>query len=553
MGHQNMSDYASIHFNPTPLLVVKPEIENLIKQAESCINVLIDSQNTPIELEDVSVGLKQTANILKVIDQAILGKISLYSAELIDHIISSSDHDIRYTATLSSSILAMKRYIEFTSLQETRIAYFLLDSLNTLEALLNKPITQEGDIIRAYLAHKSPTVSIEFDDVTPSKYVHQLYKANLSFLLDPTQKRVNQPAFSAVTTHLLNVAKDKPSYSYWMLVHHALGQLEHSFLSRSRLRTLIQIEQNIKQFLADPEHYEATATDVENIVYISISQTDEHATRLKDELGIEKEHISDDVLNQYAHQFYTMPDQSTITTISNILKQEITHTYQEIEMNYQTLTQERFQEIHRQISAIRNVLYILNVKESADDISESLLQLTSAEDIHDENNATRLINQLVQALNNLKIYVRSHTAKILQRVIKNPKIGLDELDQAYDILAQETQASIEFNVDQLVGHIENDSDNALPEHFTASFSELSGASLFLFDNNAIHQAFINCAKYTEELRSKELKLSLDDVKNILNVCASVENNLNAITNKQPIMPKMFDTALTYSQQLKVSA
>lgn len=550
-----MSDYSSIHFNPTPLLVVKPEIENLIKQAESCINILIDSQKTPIELEDVSTGLKQTANILTLIDQAVLGKISLYSAELVDYIIESKDQvEIQYIATLSSSILAMKRYIEFTTLQETRIAYFLLEPLNTLETLLKKPITQEGEIVRPYLKEHTPKLSLDFESVTPSKYIHQLYKVNLSLLLNPlSANKVNQPAFLAVTTHLLNVAKEKPSFDYWMLVHHSLSQLEHSFLSRPRLRTLIQIEKNIQLFLADPDHYHATAIDLENILYVSISQSDEYASTLKDQLNIQHAHVSDDILKRYAHPFFTTPDQTTINTITNILKQEITHTYQEIEMNYQTLSPERFQEIHRQISAIRNVLYVLNLKESADEISESLNTFTQAEDIHDENHAKQLINQLVQTLNNLKIYVRSHTPIILQRVIKNPKIGLDELDQAYDILAQETQASIEFNVDQLTSYIDNNTDQISLEHFIASFKELSGASLFLFDNTSIYQAFLHCAQYTEELHNKELQLSLDDVKNMLNVCASVENNLNAISNNQPVMPKIFDKALTYSQQLTVSA
>ncbi len=85
-----------------------------------------------------------------------------------------------------------------------------------------------------------------------------------------------------------------------------------------------------------------------------------------------------------------------------------------------------------------------------------------------------------------------------------------------------------------------------------TIKEISGALLFLSAKDG-QTALLNSENFLKAEMAKESTLTKPQVERLLDVLASVEILIENIRNKQPIIQKMFDIALTSSQNLKASA
>ncbi|MEX5538829.1 hypothetical protein ABFV54_27355, partial [Pseudomonas syringae] len=84
-----------------------------------------------------------------------------------------------------------------------------------------------------------------------------------------------------------------------------------------------------------------------------------------------------------------------------LLSQEITSVHQEVEFNYKTMNAERFQSLHKQLLEIRNTLTILNLNHISANLTHHLDTLTSVEQLQQDQTTQELMQNLLQALNEL--------------------------------------------------------------------------------------------------------------------------------------------------------
>lgn len=542
-----MSDQISTSFNPTALLMVKSEIDNSIQQIETLISSLVEDQKLPFGLDDAVVQLSQCAKVLYLIDQPTLGKIIDYSAEITQQVMQTPEKvDVKDIHIISKSLLGVKRYIEFSCLEEKNVPAFLLEHLNELEARLNHPVTQEGAGLEHHFSEQ-PTLSIQIEKAEKSLYTHQLYKICLKQLLTQHLTGLDKAALIAVGQQLVHQSENTPSSNYWKFVYQTFNNIDQTFFSTPRLRTFIQIEKNIEHFFVSTATFEPTKSEFANVLRICLGQDSKIVEDLKTQLSLKQDIISDQALVEL-QQKLRAPDYETINAVVELLSQEITSVHQEVEFNYKTMNAERFQSLHKQLLEIRNTLTILNLNHISANLTHHLDTLTSVEQLQQDQTTQELMQNLLQALNELGLFIRKNTPDLLQRPVNNPNIALDRLDNAYTALAQELHELVEENANLLTGYHESE-DKSSFEELPHALEEMAGASLFLFNSEVIYHAFLNCAKF---VKSKEV-LEENDIKIILSVCASIAVSLEEIANKQPVMFGMFDVALENSQKLQHAA
>ncbi|MFN3073256.1 chemotaxis protein [Acinetobacter sp. TY2] len=547
-----MSYQTSIHFDPTALLIIKKEVDNSIQLVESAVSSLVEDQALPFGIDDALAQFEQCAQVLVLIDMPSLAQITAYCAELMRKIMKDPrDIQTQDVIALSEGTTMLKRYIEFSSLREVKVPQFLIDTLNRLEVCLGKPLTQEGQAIVPLLDCINPGFDLpQAPELEKSDYVHKLYKISLKNLLKQTETKLDLQGIKLVGAYLANLSTSTPSAQYWNLVYVAFNQIDELFINEARLRTFISIETQMANFFKDTAHYTPALNDVANVLSLCISQDDETSQSIREQLHVGEDILSDAQLQVFSRHLYG-PDQNTIHSVSSLVTEEMAQIRNDIEYNYQNMTEEKAQELKTKLLDLAHVFKVLNLNEAYIELKQQADLLTQSNMIQNENYAQQLMNSILSAMNSIGILERNYSSSRLQLRVNNMNISLDRLDEAHDMLLTESKVLIDLSSQALVTQIK-DTENANLETIPSQLKEVSGALLFLGQKEG-HKALMQSAEFLQQQLQSEQVPNTAQINIILDVLASADMMIDNLQNKQPVLQSMFDVALRGSEQLKLVA
>ena len=547
-----MSYQTSIHFDPTALLIIKKEVDNSIQLVESAVSSLVEDQALPFGIDDALAQFEQCAQVLMLIDMPSLAQITAYCAELMRKIMKDPrDIQTQDVIALSEGTTMLKRYIEFSSLREVKVPQFLIDTLNRLEVCLGKPLTQEGQAIVPLLDCINPGFDLpQAPELEKSDYVHKLYKISLKNLLKQTETKLDLQGIKLVGAYLANLSTSTPSAQYWNLVYVAFNQIDELIINEARLRTFISIETQMANFFKDTAHYTPELNDVANVLSLCISQDDETSQSIREQLHVGEDILSDAQLQVFSRHLYG-PDQNTIHSVSSLVTEEMAQIRNDIEYNYQNMTEEKAQELKTKLLDLAHVFKVLNLNEAYVELKQQADLLTQSNMIQNENYAQQLMNSILSAMNSIGILERNYSSSRLQLRVNNMNISLDRLDEAHDMLLTESKVLIDLSSQALVTQIK-DTENANLETIPSQLKEVSGALLFLGQKEG-HKALMQSAEFLQQQLQSEQVPNTAQINIILDVLASADMMIDNLQNKQPVLQSMFDVALRGSEQLKLVA
>ncbi|RKG55723.1 chemotaxis protein [Acinetobacter cumulans] len=547
-----MSYQTSIHFDPTALLIIKNEVDNSIKLVESAVSTLVEDQTLPFGIDDALNQFEQCAQVLALIDMASLAKIAQYSAELMRKIMGNpATIQTKDVIALSEGTTMLKRYIEFICLREVKIPQFLLDTLNRLEACLGKPMTTEGQHIESLLDCITPDFDLpQAPTLEKSKYVHRLYKLSLNKLIKQEESELDLQALKIVGTYLASLSEKHPSKQYWNLVFVALNQIDQLLINEPRLRTLVSIERNIAQYFSSPERFKASLVDLSNILSLCISQEDEVSQHIRGKLNIGEDLLTDMQLQVFSRHLYG-PDFGTMHTISELVTTEMAQIRNDIEFNYQNMSPEKTQELQTKLLELANIFKVLNLNEAYKDLERQANSLSQSEILKEETFAQQLMNCILSAMNSIGVLERHHTSSRLQLRVNNMNISLDRLDEAHEVLLNETKALIDQASETLVQYLQNNDLQSLAP-VAVQLREIGGSMLFL--NAETGQAALNTnAQFVSSRVEASTAIEAAEINHLLDGLASADMLIENLKNKQPVLHSMFQVALESSEKLKAVA
>ena len=547
-----MSYQTSIHFDPTALLIIKNEVDNSIKLVESAVSTLAEDQSLPFGIDDALNQFEQCAQVLALIDMQSLAKIAQYSAELMRKIMGNpAQINTQEVIALSEGTTMLKRYIEFICLREVKIPQFLLDTLNRLEIVLGKPITHEGQHIESLLDCITPDFQLpQAPTLEKSKYVHRLYKLSLNKMIKQDETEFDLQAIKLVGAYLAGLAENTPSKQYWNLVHVAFNQMDHLLLNDPRLRTLVSIERNMAQYFNAPDRFKASLSDLANILSLCISQEDDAAQHIRNQLNIGDDHLTDTQLQVFSRHLYG-PDFDTMHTISELVTSEMAQIRNDIEYNYQNMSAEKTLELQQKLKNLANIFKVLNLNEAFNDLSRQASLLNDAEVLKDEGFAQQLMNCILSAMNSIGVLERHHTSSRLQLRVNNMNISLDRLDEAHEALLNEAKTLVDLSSQILVQYAQ-DNNLAAVESIPTQLREIGGALLFL-NAEAGQTALRTAADFIQQQIETSGSINLEHLNHTLDTLASADMMIDNLKYKQPVLQSMFNVALQSSEKLKTVA
>ena len=544
-----MSYQTSIHFDQTALLIIKKEVDNSILQVESAVSSLVEDQTLPFGIDDALIQFEQCAHVLMLIDMPQVARVAELSAVLMRKIMQHPrEINTPEVIALSEGTTMLKRYIEFSCLREVKVPQFLQDTLNRLELVLGLELTTEGQSIVPLLDCVTPEFNLpQSSELEKSAYVHKLYKLCLHKLLKQQETDLDLQGIKLVGAYLANFAKAQPCAQYWALVSVALNQIENIILNDARLRTLVGIESNISLFFKDLQGFQASLLDSADVLSICISQDDDISQHIRDQINVGEDILTDTQLQIFSRHLFG-PDFDTIHTVSQLITNEMTQIRNDIEFNYQNMTDEKTQELKTKLVDLAHVFKVLNLNEAYIEIKQQAELLSQENMLKDENYAQQLMNSILSAMNSIGILERNYTSNRLQLKVNNLQISLDRLDEAHVALLAETKTTVDLSSQNLVQYIQDSQVTSL-DLLPSQLREIGGALLFLAAKDG-QKALLQAADFVQTTLNKEQGFNADQINKLLDVLASADMMIENLQNKQPVLQAMFDVALRSSQNLK---
>ena len=544
-----MSYQTSIHFDPTALLIIKKEVDNSILQVESAVSSLVEDQTLPFGIDDALIQFEQCAHVLMLIDMPQVARVAELSAVLMRKIMQHPrEINTPEVIALSEGTTMLKRYIEFSCLREVKVPQFLQDTLNRLELVLGLELTTEGQSIVPLLDCVTPEFNLpQSSELEKSAYVHKLYKLCLHKLLKQQETDLDLQGIKLVGAYLANFAKAQPCAQYWALVSVALNQIENIILNDARLRTLVGIESNISSFFKDLQGFQASLLESADVLSICISQDDDISQHIRDQINVGEDILTDTQLQIFSRHLFG-PDFDTIHTVSQLITNEMTQIRNDIEFNYQNMTDEKTQELKTKLVDLAHVFKVLNLNEAYIEIKQQAELLSQENMLKDENYAQQLMNSILSAMNSIGILERNYTSNRLQLKVNNLQISLDRLDEAHVALLAETKTTVDLSSQNLVQYIQDSQATSL-DLLPSQLREIGGALLFLAAKDG-QKALLQAADFVQTTLNKEQEFNADQINKLLDVLASADMMIENLQNKQPVLQAMFDVALRSSQNLK---
>ncbi|WP_180027921.1 chemotaxis protein [Acinetobacter sp. YH16032] len=546
-----MSYQSSIYFDPTALLIVKKEIDQIINQVENTVSELIEDQTLPFGIDDAFIRLEQSNQVFAMIELPHLAQLAHYCAQVMSKMMQNpTAKNLKYAAALSDGTTMLKRYIEFICLREVDVPQFLLDTLNHLERVLNIPCTALGNGIQTTQKQLTLTPQASSNQINSSDYWNTLYKDCLIKLVTQNETEDDFDRFKLIVDHIALLSLETPSQQYWLLMQIAFNQLDQLILSDARLKWLAKVGSQIREFLNAPQHFQVDETDFANALAICISQENYDSQMLREYFQISDNILTDVQLQIFSRHLFG-PDQRTIDTVAHLITEELNQLRLDIESHYQSFTDDQILDIRLKLYRMANIFLVMNLNEA---YAEMKLQAEHFHRTYIQQNADfaqRLMNSMLSAMNSIGILKRNFAPTRIQLDVNNMNISLDRLDDAHETLQKEARILLQELGDKLFQNNDAQDTNDLL-NITTNLRQLSGAALFL-DAQVLSNALKNSAEAVEHYYDIQKSLTHEQLQHILDVLASLELHLDGLKYDYPIHKSVSETALISSQKIKAVA
>ncbi len=290
--------------------------------------------------------------------------------------------------------------------------------------------------------------------------------------------------------------------------------------------------------------------DLANILSLCISQEDDAAQHIRNQLNIGDDHLTDTQLQVFSRHLYG-PDFDTMHTISELVTSEMAQIRNDIEYNYQNMTAEKTLELQQKLNNLANIFKVLNLNEAFNDLSRQASLLNDAEVLKDDGFAQQLMNCILSAMNSIGVLERHHTSSRLQLRVNNMNISLDRLDEAHEALLNEAKILIELSSQSLMQYAQ-DNNLATVENVPTQLREIGGALLFL-NAEAGQIALRTAADFIQQQIETSGLINPEHINHTLDALASADMMVDNLKDKQPVLQSMFHVALQSSEKLKIVA
>lgn len=530
-----MSSFDTVNFQS--LNLVRDELVATIEDAAKNLEKFVSENNDASALQTCTESIVQITGTLKLIE--------FRGAEMLAHELLQTANEIkpgndgpkfdRMLEVVSSTFFVLTRYLEYVQQTERQVPVLLIPQINDLRKLRGEPVLPECHFFQLRLDKhpeipKCDALSVSDGDFRSTvRRARHMYQVGLLGLIKEKQIVNSLALMRRALNRVRRISGNgKPLSLLWWIADATLNVMKTRDMqiieTRKMLfgridRILYQVEKNGRAAF----EAEAPKGILKELVYLIAMSKDEgaEAKSICASYGVERFPFSDQDLAG-ERVLLNGPSAHTVSSLSNVLKTELTNTKKVLEGASQSSIQ-RIDDIDGFIATLQKVAEILSIVGL---ISASNTLKNELKRIDTWRDKEEIEPEEMDEVANTLLYLESTVSSI-----ETSKLSDEKLEMANKVAQQEVIASGELADAKRIVLSESEAGIALTKRALSSFSDSD------FDTGHIR----NIAKTLNTIRGGMLMLKCDRAASIIERCATFVDEVLMEQDPPPGVKEMLET------------
>lgn len=519
---------SSTNFDFDSLHVLQPEINVVLKDAETHLREFYDDPDQAPLLLDSADNLAQLSNVFNLIGfdgAGILARHLSHAYATLNQGISDEEDNEPLMTDISEAIMVLNRYVEFVLLHELLEPTLLLPVINKLrtylgqDALSPQTLREHCSSITIYnpaANYASPaTLDINIAMV-------QQYRKGLGVILSHKADTPLSDSDRQKVEGLSNVCATlagRTDALFWQaaaaMTHDIANELP---LNDAKKRILIYIEQQFYDYLPIVDKRFA------QLVQFAYNKDDNFATQTYQKHSLNQ--IDEETLNIMKRALLG-PNHEIASTLNELIQKDIESIKQRVDSfvraDGRVLEGEENisnQDIAKDLISLSKTLYLLKLTEASQALQQAGQDVVAWQKPTLEE-LDALLDKLMIAENAAIALSKSHTPGASRIRLHNKNISLRQLDVAYETLIKEARHNLLTISSALSNYLATKQDFENLQQTPDMIRQVSGATAFLHMNVLTRQLSKLANKLEHDLLNKINTLEQEQLVPIMNAWADV--------------------------------
>ncbi len=430
---------------------VKSEIDTIIDNARSQLQVYIEDESDIASLKEVSDSLTQIERTLQLVQINGAAVLAREMRDVVDCLIEDSiTQTEKAQETLSRGILQMSDYLEYVQVGNKDVPIVLLPLLNDLRGVREAALLSEHILFFPNLDDiEVPNVNADFG-MSAQEYAKKIrygFQSGLISLIQNKETDIAATKICKVAIRLHQCSKQLASQRLWWVSSAVAQALAIGSLPTSAgLASLLgQVDRQIKNFVGLDEVEFANnipSSLIKNLLYYVGIAGDRGriVTKVKTAYSLNDLIPSEDVIGQM-REGIAGPNVEVLQAVSKALHEDIATVKDAIELyvHNENRSPESVSQVGEQLHKIADTLSMVGLEEPREEVMREVAALNglSADELeHADDSFVHVAETLIKAENIVENFVNY---RLLNKPVLKPVEDIDDSDKSVDGQIEDNQ------------------------------------------------------------------------------------------------------------------
>ena len=511
----------------TALNLIKPEVDVSLAQIEGALSTFVEDNSNNTPLAESVEQMEQVYGALRLIDIHGAAELAEVLFALLRQVnkLQEKTPDAYYSA-LGSGMMVLGRYLEYVQIKAVNLPQLLIPSINEARQALALPPLGEGYFLDVpYLPDSHIVEPLAIDHaqaIALAKRIRLMYQIGTINLLKDQAQPVHFRLMRRALERATQLCTGKPLALLWWGGEAAL--------------------EAFSQGINQPVDMAVLAN---SLAVVGLGETGAKVQEVQRAFDLGSSCISQTQLKIQSNTMFG-PGGSVIKTVATVLKEEITHIKEILDViargaRSDDEEENSYESVAASILKASQTLIMLSLNDVANAMRRQSVVVSQWTDVPTEDGLNTLFDVLLQADNAVATLDREMTPGA-QTVINNNRISLHQLDEARSFLVQETRNGLALIKRSVLAYIETNGED--PMHLsnipTTLQSTSGGLEFLLVPRGAVILRTV--VPFVEVWANSKKMPAMSIIETFADVIACIDYFLESLEVNKPISENVFEIA-----------
>ena len=552
------------------LNLVKTEIDNTLKQAETAIELYAEEADNEAKLKLAIELFRQVRGIFRLIGlpgaTMLISEMELLSKDVYDGIDGGNE---KHLAALSNAIIILNHYLEYVHIKQSIFPALLIPTINELRVLGKKSFVPESsffavnlNVVRDFKVKSSSSVDPS-DVPTLARRLRLMYQVGMLGVFKGENPKTNFKLMLRALQRIDALCGEASMGKLWWV---AMGTIEAFLtdtieLNNVRKSLFGKIDRQIK--LLVNQGVEVLSQDPpaqllkECLYFVSLSDIDEaHVVELKKAFALETSTYTDVVLRR-ERDLMTGPGGTVIQTVASALKDELSHIKDTLDLGARGVQSgdDTYVSVKDALIRTSHTLVMLGLIDPSNvlgDLADRIQNWTDkgvdvdSEEYHSVADSLLFVENAIVELKN----ANTPSTHQLVDVSEEDAISLSQLEEARQVLVGESRAGLSLAKRAISSYIDSHWDGMHLNNVPVTLHSVWDGLVFLQLERAA-KVMCSCGHYIEKRLIGDAASKPDEhlMETLADALTSIDYYLESMEENKPIGDGVLDVAEESVQEL----